>query len=423
MIRKKISKGLLVLMTFLSSVSMAQVTNSPYTFNGLGDVADLGLINTLGMGGLGVSYGSPWFINNVNPALLVRNGLFTTFDIGAASDLRHIRDASGSNTNFQAGLYNAILSVPVSRDRWVASIGLKPLTNVRYNINSTQTVVSDGEEFEVQNQFQGTGGLSQFFISNGVKLNKNFSVGLMSSYTFGAITKTLLQNPLSSSSAIDDSFLFINEDSILSVSGFTFQLGGAYQGKIGNDTYLNLGGAYMFESNLNATELVTISNAGTPADTVQNLSGKVTFPATTWAGISFEKRYKWMVGFDYRRQQWDKFRDFQGNNEGLRPSDLYILGGKYTPNINDVNNYWNRVTYRAAVRFENTQYMQNNNQVQDLGINFGLSLPVYTASYINFAVQVGQRGSLDKGQVRENYAKIFLGFTFNDKWFIRRKLD
>jgi len=413
-------------MTFISSVTMAQVTNSPYTFNGLGDVTDLGLINTLGMGGLGVSYGSPWYINNVNPALLVRNGLFTTFDIGAASDLRNIRDASGNTTNFQAGLYDVVLSVPVARDRWVSSIGLKPLSNVRYNIISNSTIGEGDDQFDVLSQFQGTGGLSQFFISNGVKLNKNFSVGLMSSYTFGAITKSLIQTPLiSGSDDIPVTGLLFNEDSVLSVNGFSFQLGGAYQGNLGNDTYLNIGGAYMFESNLNATELVTITNnGGIDSDTLQDISGKVRMPATAWAGISFEKRYKWMVGFDYKRQDWSTFRNFEGSNEGLLPSELFILGGEYTPDFNSTVNYWKRVTYRAGVRFENTQYMDNDQQVQDLGINFGLSLPVrQSASFINLAVQVGQRGSLDRGQVRENYAKIFLGFTFNNKWFIRRKLD
>jgi hypothetical protein len=63
------------------------------------------------------------------------------------------------------------------------------------------------------------------------------------------------------------------------------------------------------------------------------------------------------------------------------------------------------------------------NQVNDFGVNFGVSLPVGRISTIDFSVKIGNRGSIVKNTIEENYFKIYLGMTFNDNWFIKRKFD
>ena len=57
------------------------------------------------MGGVGISNGSYWHLNNQNPAALVYNR-FTTFEMGIASDVRQLvnnqtKDISGNgNINY-----------------------------------------------------------------------------------------------------------------------------------------------------------------------------------------------------------------------------------------------------------------------------------------------------------------------------------
>jgi hypothetical protein len=63
------------------------------------------------------------------------------------------------------------------------------------------------------------------------------------------------------------------------------------------------------------------------------------------------------------------------------------------------------------------------NQVNDFGVNFGVSLPVARISTIDFSLKIGSRGSIVKNTIEENYFKIYLGMTFNDNWFIKRKFD
>ena len=80
------------------------------------------------------------------------------------------------------------------------------------------------------------------------------------------------------------------------------------------------------------------------------------------------------------------------------------------------------MVYRAGLSFEQYPYKANNNTVNDLGINFGFSLPAGRSS-VDMAFRYGKRGTLSDNGLQENYFKIFFGVTFNDQWFIKRRFE
>ena len=41
----------------------------------------------------------------------------------------------------------------------------------------------------------------------------------------------------------------------------------------------------------------------------------------------------------------------------------------------------------------------------------------------NISIQIGKRGAANNGLVEERYLKFLAAFTFNDKWFKKRKID
>ena len=79
----------LIYFFFLIKVSHAQVTTPFSSLNSIGEISDNSYANNLSMGGLGISNGSYWHLNNQNPAALVYN-TFTIFEMGIASDVRQI---------------------------------------------------------------------------------------------------------------------------------------------------------------------------------------------------------------------------------------------------------------------------------------------------------------------------------------------
>jgi cytolysin (calcineurin-like family phosphatase) len=76
------------------------------------------------------------------------------------------------------------------------------------------------------------------------------------------------------------------------------------------------------------------------------------------------------------------------------------------------------------LEFLQTPYYINQTTINDLGINFGASIPVNQLSLMNLAVKVGQRGTTSAGLIRENYVNFTLGFSLNDNtWFYKRVFE
>jgi hypothetical protein len=63
-------------------------------------------------------------------------------------------------------------------------------------------------------------------------------------------------------------------------------------------------------------------------------------------------------------------------------------------------------------------------KLNDLSLSFGMALPLKRSNTIvNIGAQFGRRGTAENNLVEEKYIKFHLAFTFNDKWFTKRKID
>jgi hypothetical protein len=116
-----------------------------------------------------------------------------------------------------------------------------------------------------------------------------------------------------------------------------------------------------------------------------------------------------------------------GVNKGLKNSNTFSLGGQITPNANALKNYLAVMDYRFGLLYDNTYITVANTDIKRYAATFGLGLPLKnerTTFYkINFATEIGRRGTLNNNLVKENYVNFTLGFTVNDKWFQRYKFD
>ena len=139
------------------------------------------------------------------------------------------------------------------------------------------------------------------------------------------------------------------------------------------------------------------------------------------------------MGVDYSIGNWSALT-IDGANAGMANSRTLNVGGQITPNLNSINSYWATVDYRAGLILDQTYFNVNNatgtgqTNIKSYAATFGFGLPLRavngTSFYkINIAAELGRRGTLTNGLVRENYFKIRLGFTLNDRWFQRYKFD
>jgi hypothetical protein len=120
----------------------------------------------------------------------------------------------------------------------------------------------------------------------------------------------------------------------------------------------------------------------------------------------------------------DKFFDNSRYSAGFSIIPKPVYGEK--------GDFFKKVRYSAGLRYENLYYNFNNTQLNEVGISFGLGLPVVKSirieeekvaivSMVNITAEYIKRGTTDGGLVQEDYFSIGLGLNLNDKWFTKRK--
>ncbi len=420
-----------ILLTLLAAFAInntlvGQTNISPYTVNGLGDINSNALTTNLGMGGLGVSNGQNWYLNNVNPALLTKN-TFTVLEAGMVFESRRLEEESGlSQSNSGGGLSYFAMAFPIINTRWTSSLGIMPYSTVNFNILSEGNVV-DNPDIPVNFNYKGDGGLTQAYFSNGFRIAKNLSLGLKTSILFGSIVNETLAGAAGTDFPIN--FVTSITDKT-SIRGFTFSSGLAYRIPLKENSFINTGFTYDFQTNLNAkkfktSELRTI-NVIDPIsiDTITNdLEGTIVLPSNFAVGISYEKLYKFLIGADFRVYNWSDFENFDQTSQSLVDNYGLNVGVEYTPDVTSVDSYFKRVTYRFGVDYQKTPFEAANQQLSDFGINFGVSFPIKGLSTMNLALKYGQRGTTDDNLIKENYFRVNFGISFNDRWFQRRVVN
>lgn len=416
----------IIIFCIVASATYAQHAGSPYSMYGLGIIDDNAVTYNTMKGGLGLSSGTPYIINNMNPALLPLNS-FTIFDFGLQYDQRTLSTDSLSSTLKGGGLNYIALALPIKQGKWAISLGLSPYSSVKYDFVSQEQVIND--TIPAIYNYESDGGLNQIYFQTGARVLKPLFVGVKASYIFGNINNETRTTPLIPNSSILQTAYFRSNNS----NGFLFGIGAVFNQKIKDKTYFNLGVVYDFKTNLNTTRNEWLSSEFSRADMetadtveilVDDLEGNIKIPQKLGVGISFTKEFKWAVGVDIYHQNWSEYRNFFGENEGLKKSTKYILGGEYTPDFFSVNSYLKRITFLAGINYTTTPISVENEDINDFGINFGASLPVRNGSTVNLGFTIGNMGTTNNNLVRENYFKISLGVSFNDQaygWYRKQR--
>lgn len=403
--------------------SVSGQTISSYSALGIGDLHLNALAHNQGMGGLGISNSNVLYQNVMNPALLPENAIYS-FGAGFSAEDKSIWQ--GNNREKASGGRLGYLSMilPLVRGKVAMNIAMSPYSTVNYNFKSATTVVgNDSAEMVLYNK--GEGGFNQVSISSGLKLTKGLYVGGKASYIIGSIDKER-NNVLTSPEGI----YVPTSITKLTANDFLFGVGGVYRYYFTNNLSGSIGFIYDFPKDLSVTrsqvlEVKSVANIPVQIDTVyDDESGYLHIPETLGIGFSIHKLNRWMFGTDIRLQKWGDYRNFDGNNNNLVNARLIRIGGEVTPDATSVDNYFARVTYRVGFNFDQTPYVFNNTQINEFGINFGLTLPVSNFSSADIGFRYGVRGTVNDNLIQENFFRIYFGITFNDnRWFVRPKFN
>ena len=423
-------KVIVVIITlFVSASSFAQKNNtSAYSFFGLGDKNNINTVEQLSMGGVGVALKDAYHLNFSNPAS-VASLSFTTYALAIENKNIYAQDINSKQNAAATYLSYLALGIPMGEKAGL-SFGLLPSSSVGYllvsNTLNTEDVITDAT------LYSGDGGTNKVFMNFGYKPFKGLSLGLQGNYVFGEIENSII-------SQTEGALLATKYETVSNVKGFSLNVGFQYEAKINKKIDLNLGASFELDNEVESKGneyLYSVSTASyeSPRDTILNSEslGILKSPLKTTLGVGVGESNKWFVGIDYSFQNALELEGSVFNSYSkiaYDKSNKVAIGGFYTPKFNSILSYWERVTYRAGLKFEKTGLLvdgvgsgTNFTAIDDFGISFGIGLPLsQQLSNINLGFEFGKRGTKDNGLVQENYFNFRLSLSLNDKWF--KKLE
>ncbi len=423
-----------ILLLFISVTAYAQRSNSsPYSIFGIGQQYSSQTVEQASMGGVGVSFGNMYHLNFINPAANARLR-FATYSVGLNVNDLTIKDNAGSQKSTSTSISYINIGFPVGKKAAV-SFGLKPNTTVGYSLLNK---INDAEgELSEITSFYGSGGTNKIYGAYGIEVLENFSVGFEAEYVFGKTQNNILSQKR-------DVFLGTKNDESVTIRGTGLKVGFLYQKEFPSKVRMNVGASMKLENDLTVSGseylysvLVGSDGSESPRDTVSSavVSGNLKNPLKTTLGVGFGKENKWNAAVDFEFQDALNL-DSQITNSAsyaYGKSNRVSIGGFYIPKMNSISSYWERVTYRGGLRFQDTGLLINTGsssgftKIKDFGISFGLGLPLKDLSNLNLGVEYGKKGTTMNNLIQENYFNFKLSLSLNAignlAWFQKRKID
>lgn len=407
----------LVLILVSSGLFAQEGTFSPYSFLGIGDNSFRGTAVNRSMGGIS-SASDSIHLNLQNPAAYAD---LTYTALAAGMTINSLKLETTNSSEDQTYTTFDYLSIGIPFNRFGIGFGIKPISSVGYNI---ETINDD-----VLSQLEGSGGLNSVYFSAGAEIFKKIKLGVTANYNFGTLN---YQNLITQNQVQYSSREIIRNE----LNGFSFDIGLMRDFNISKNTYLRAAANFQPKVSLNTTinrrlaavQVFTQNNVAVIDETeLPEETSTVNLPQTSTLSVGLGQIRKWYVGADYKLQEASDFRSIAYNfdNEVQYNSSQSIkLGGYFIPRYNDPAKFYNRFSYRAGIRFEETGLNYGGEDINEFGITFGIGIPagrVFTNA--NLGVEYFTRGTKTNNLIQENYLSVFLSFSFNDKWFIKSKFN
>ena len=409
--------SLLFIVLFIQFGFAQKSSYSPYSYFGVGETNFSATADNKMMGG-NTAYVDSVSVNLNVPASLSKLK-FVNYSVGV--NLKNNRYSTQDNNAKTTTASLNYLSVSIPTKLLGFNFGLKPNTSVGYLLES----VDETTDPVSTNRYNGDGGINSAFLGIGFELFKNFGLGISSSYSFGNLNHY-------HSKILTDVELYTRVSSESSLSGLSYNFSAVFQQKFRNNIQIYSSYVFQPESNLtskNSQAIATLKFDGSFGGDSENIDlssngmdeTKIIIPGFSSFGLGFGQDKKWFVGLNLKSVKGNGYRNelMALDNVNFDQHNIYSIGGFYLPKFDSFTSFFDRVTYRAGIKYIDGGLEVNQQDIKDFGINFGLGIPVGRISKANIGFELGQRGLDEFGLVKENYLNFMIGVSLNDLWFIK----
>ena len=412
-------KFFIAVLLFTSQIGVFAQSSSSYSRIGIGDLVHTYSARRLAIGGLGVAVSDKDNISAINPAGW--NSLeFARVDFGFTYRANFLQSSSQSAYYGRGDFNGFTFGIPVSQTYGVgAAIGLIPVSNVSYTV-SQNSVLNTATSSEIYNtSYDGQGGISRAFIGSSYRLPFGLNVGATFDYYFGNIKYTSKTNFLNSSNTNAAYSKTVRPQGLgTSIGLISPDISGLFNSEKISDA--RLGFAMKYISNLKTDTIMTSSSsAGT--DTLGEGAVHTKIPIRINAGLSFKLNKNYQFSLDYLYQPMKDYT-FNGlNSPNLRNTFKISTGFEYSKSDRLGLSFWEQFAWRAGLSYEQTQYIINNQGINQYSISGGFSMPLGFGNSLDVGIQYGIRGTTNSNLYRENNIKLDVSISLGEIWFIRHQ--
>ena len=420
--------GCLMMAATVSGAWAQGGTKSPYSQFGLGVLSDYSQSMSRGMNGVGYGLHQGNQVNTLNPASYADvDSLTMLFDMGLTGQTTNYkeggvsRNASNASFEYVAASFRAWKNIGVS-------FGVLPFTNVGYDYKTTSRNSTTGSMSE---QYTGSGGLHQVYLGVGARLAKPLSVGVNAAYLWGSIDRSVVPSASSASNTLTKKYS-------TTINSYKLDFGVQWEQRLNSRDQLTVGAVVGLGHQLkNDAEMriIKLNSASSKTDTALfNVSDAMALPMSYGVGLAYKHAGKLTLAADFTLDKWGGV-DIPGYADGsykklsgqLKDRQKLTAGVDFVPNPNpNSRKYLNFVHYRFGVGYATPYYNINGQDgPKELSASIGVALPIINSYNNRSVLNISGQWVHSKadGFITENTFRLNIGITFNERWFMKWKVD
>lgn len=408
-------------------------TISPYSQYGFGTLSEQSGGYNRGMNGVGLGFREHNQLNVTNPASYSAiDSLSFLFDVGASGTFTSFLE-NGKRKNSRSGSVDYILAGFRAFKHVGVSFGFLPFSKTKYDYSFTSDLDYE-EQSTYTNTYSGSGALSQVFLGFGWEPFKGFSLGVNGSYLWGSTTK-MVTNVYS-----DASISGLLKEYSAKVSNYKVDFGVQISVPFNKKDKLTLGATYGLGHSLNADAqclVVSVNTQTSVSDTTKySVADAYKLPTMIGGGLAWNHNNQLKIGFDYTYQKWTESAfpiyevvndvpSFRLDNDYFLDRHKFNVGMEYCRDEYG-RKFAQRIRYRLGASYTTPYYKINQaDGPKEIAVSAGVALPIVNSwnnrSFLNISAQWVRNEA--KGLLREDVFRISLGLTFNERWFMKWKVN
>lgn len=422
--------------TGLTATAQTNGSNSPYSRYGFGLLSDRAQGFNKGMSGLAYGMNNGKELNFKNPASYATiDSLSFLLDAGISMQMANFKQGGNKINANNAALDYMNLGFRLSRNLGF-SMGIIPFSTIGYNINHTEKVQLPTNEVVQTESYTGDGGTHEVYAGLGWRPIRPLSIGINAGFLWGNMKHTVV------ASFSDATIASRRRQYEAHLSTYNIQLGLQYAQKLNKDNHLVLGLSYNIGHDINSDghyyDQNVISGSISSGDTL-TAPNAYQLPHIFGAGIVWNHKNRLRAGVDYTFQKWSNVKSpgvhtrpdgtqiYQATTGNYTDLHKITVGMEYQPNAEGL--HWRDfVRYRAGFSFTSPYTKINGyDGPRNYTVSAGVGLPIVNRynnrSILNVSAQYERVQPQFSGMITENYFRICIGLSFNERWFMKWKVE